>query len=359
MIKRFSKSICFLCAIIIIITGCVRQQDESNAETKGSENEIKREYEDKVVVYATHPEALLERVSTAFTEKTGIPVEYVSLKGDLTDRMRQEKENVRADVMYGGASTLYIALRNEGLLEPYVPSWAKNVKEEYIDSKSHWYGAMKTPIVIFYNTDLLKEDQVPKSWKELADPKYKGMIVSRDSNSSSQQATIVSLLSYYEKENGFESGVEWLKKLDENTVKYCSSNESHFQSLYQKEAPISYGVLSSVIDSKIKDGIPFDIVKPKEGSIVLTDCIGLVKNAPHPNAAKAFIEFVGSKEAQIMLANEFDRMPMVDEARIEGPAWMHEDIPAMSLDWEYIAKHEYDWNKMWEEQIRDSKKSNE
>lgn len=357
MTKKITAFFCFVFAVFILLSGCVnREAGEENTE-QDIVNVFDNDLEDKLVVYATHPEPMLKRVAEVFTEKTGVPVEYNSLQGDLTDRMREEKDIAKADVMYGGSSTLYIAMSNENLLESYVPTWAKDLHRDFVDSKGYWYGVMKTPIVIFYHEDLLGDTPIPTSWKDLARPEYQGLIISRDSNSSSQEATIISLLSYYERTQSLDEGISWLKQLDANTKNYYSDNESHFKAFAAKEAPIGYGVLSAVIESKIKDQTPFSTVNPKEGSIVLTDCIALVKDAPHPNAAKAFIEFAGSEEVQIMLANEFDRMPTLDKARIEGPAWMHQEIEAMPLDWSYIAKHENEWSKMWEEQIKDKNKS--
>lgn len=357
MTRRITAICCFVFAVFILLSGCVnREVGEENTE-QDIVNVFDNNLEDRLVVYATHPEPMLKRVADAFTEKTGVLVEYVSLKGDLTDRMREEKDIAKADVMYGGSSTLYIALTNEDLLEAYVPSWSKDLHSDFVDSKSYWHGVMKTPIVIFYREDLLGGTPIPTSWKDLSKPQYQGLIISRDSNSSSQEAAIVSLLSYFEKTQSLDEGISWLKDLDNNTKNYYPNNESHFKAFVAKEAPIGYGVLSAVIESKIKDRIPFSTVNPKEGSIVLTDCIALIKDAPHPNSAKAFIEFAGSEEVQIMLANEFDRMPTLDKARIEGPAWMHQEIESMPLDWSYIAKHEYEWSKMWEETIRNKDKS--
>lgn len=267
MTRRITAICCFVFAVFILLSGCVnREVGEENTE-QDIVNVFDNNLEDRLVVYATHPEPMLKRVADAFTEKTGVLVEYVSLKGDLTDRMREEKDIAKADVMYGGSSTLYIALTNEDLLEAYVPSWSKDLHSDFVDSKSYWHGVMKTPIVIFYREDLLGDAPIPTSWKDLSKPQYQGLIISRDSNSSSQEATIVSLLSYFEKMHSFDEGISWLKDLDNNTKNYYPNNESHFKAFVAKEAPIGYGVLSAVIESKIKDRIPFSTVNPEEGGL--------------------------------------------------------------------------------------------
>ena len=80
------------------------------------ENVSKNEkLEDTVVVYTTHKEEMLEAISDEFTKETGINVEFINLKGELADRVRSEKDNPQADVMFGGDTSTYMQLKEEGL----------------------------------------------------------------------------------------------------------------------------------------------------------------------------------------------------------------------------------------------------
>ena len=75
------------------------------------------ELEEQVVVYSTHSEDLIEIVANAFEEKTGVKVEYINLKGELAERVEAEKANPQADIMYGGASNLFMDLKEKDLFE--------------------------------------------------------------------------------------------------------------------------------------------------------------------------------------------------------------------------------------------------
>ena len=312
--------------------------------------------EDKLVIYSTHPEDMLEVIADGFTEKTGVEVEFINLKGELADRVRAEKENPQADIMYGGASSLYIAMSEDDVFEKVETTWFDKLDADFKDPEARWFGVMKTPISIFYNSEALSEEEAPKSWADLASDKFKGKIVSRDYVSSSQRATITALLDYYSDQSSLEDGKEYLKKLDENTKNYFGSGSLHFQSVGKSEAPVSYGVLSAIIDNMNKNSMPLKIVDAEEGSVIITDGVAAIKNAPHPNAAKAFIEYAGSEELQIKLANEFDRMPTLESAVAKGPEWMQTPLKAMKIDWTNVAKNELDWLNLWDTEIRDSAK---
>ncbi|MEG3007378.1 MAG: hypothetical protein RR806_07905, partial [Oscillospiraceae bacterium] len=74
----------------------------SSTESSSSEATAPKELEDKLVIYSTHPESLLQLVADEFTKETNVKVEFINLKGELADRVRAEKANPQADIMYGG-----------------------------------------------------------------------------------------------------------------------------------------------------------------------------------------------------------------------------------------------------------------
>lgn len=341
--------------LILSLVACSSSKEEANdveLEDKGANEEL----EDKLVIYSTHPEDMLEVIVDGFTEKTGIEVDFINLKGELADRVRAEKDNPQADIMYGGSSSLYITMSEDGIFENVETTWFDELDDDFKDADGRWFGVMKTPVTLFYNSDAISEEEAPKSWADLADPKYKDKVISRDYVSSSQRAAIVALLDYYSSKSSFEDGVEYLKKLDQNTKSYYGSGSLHFQAVGKNEAPISYGVLSAIIDNVNKNDMPLEVIDAEEGSVIITDAIAAIKNAPHPNAAKAFIEYAGSEEMQVKLANEFNRMPTLESAVAQGPEWMQIPLKSMKVDWKNVAENELDWLNLWDTEIRDSGK---
>lgn len=326
-------------------------------ESKNNKQEEKVKLEDTLVIYSTHAEDMLEVISDAFTEKTGVEVEFINLKGELADRVRSEKENPQADIMFGGDTATYMLLEEEGCYAKTAPSWAEDVADDFKDADGYWYGTYKTPVVMFYNKELLSADQAPADWSDLVKEEYKDKIITRDSLSSSMRSSVASLVSYYTEKENEDAAWKYVEGLSANIKNYYNSGSMMFQAIGKGEAAISIGVLDNVIDNVNNNAMPLEIIDAKSGAITITDCVAAIKDAPHPNAAAAFVDFVGSKEAQILVANEFNRMPVLDAALEEGPEWMQTGYEPMKLDWSVISKNQSTWLEKWETDYIDAAKT--
>ncbi|MEG1973105.1 MAG: extracellular solute-binding protein, partial [Oscillospiraceae bacterium] len=315
-----------------------------------------KKLEDKLVIYSTHPEGLLQLVSDEFTKETGVKVEFINLKGELADRIRAEKENPQADIMYGGASSLFMDMAKEDIFAPTAPTWASELDPMFKDANGSWYGTIKTPVMMFYNKEMLTAEQAPKDWSDLAKEEYKGMIVSRDTVSSSIRATLMSLVYQYEKDGKIEEAWNYLSALDKNMKNYYNSGTMQFQAVGKKEAAISFAVLSAITENQTKNNMPLEIIDAASGSIVITDGIAAIKNAPHPNAAAAFVEFAGSAKIQALLANNENRIPTLKSALSDSPQWMKTEYKVMDVDWSVIAENQNEWLQKFDTEIRDSSK---
>jgi iron(III) transport system substrate-binding protein len=315
------------------------------------------ELEKKVVIYSTHGEAMLELVADEFKKETGVQVDFINLKGELADRIRAEKANPQSDIMYGAPSSVFIELKGENLFETSSPSWAKEIDPIFKDADGYWYGTIQTPVVMFYNSEVLAKENAPTDWRDLAQPQYKGQLVFRNGLSSSARATYTSLLQQYENENNLTNGWAFLKEVDANTKQYFSSGSLLFQAIGRKEAAIGFAVLSEVIDNKIKNKMPLEIINAKSGSPIITDGIALIKGAKNPNAAIAFLDFAGSAKIQSLLANTFNRMPTHPAALLTSPKWMADtNLKAMNVDWGALAAKQSAWMQRWDTEIKDSGK---
>jgi iron(III) transport system substrate-binding protein len=330
--------------------------DEDNAV----EVDIATPLEDTVVIYSTHGEEMLELLATAFEEETGVKVEFINLKGELPERVRAEKENPQSDVMYGGASSIFMELKEEDLFEAYNPTWGDDIDPLFKDEENFWFGTIQTPVMIFYNTDVIAAEDAPKDWSDLTNPAYKDQLVFRNALSSSARATYSSLLQQYEMTSDLDTGWVFMDQLDDNTKQYYGSGSLMFQAIGRQEASISFATLNSIIDNKVNNNIPLEVVNAVSGSPIITDGIALINNAAHPSAAKAFIEFAGSAEVQALLATEYNRMPTNPDALATSPEWMSEiAITAMNVDWVDLASKQSEWMQQWDTEIKDSTKDAE
>ncbi len=315
------------------------------------------ELEDKVVVYSTHGEDMLETVADAFTAETGVKVDFINLKGALADRIRAEKANPQSDVMYGAPSSVFLEMKGEGLFDAFAPTWAGKIDPLFKDSESYWFGTIQTPVMMFYNTEMLSSEKAPKDWFDLTAPQYKNSLVFRNALSSSARATYSALLQQFEQKGDLQGGWQYLKDLDTNTKNYYGSGSMLFQAVGRKEAAVSFMVLNSIIDNKIKNKMPLEVIDAASGSPVITDGIALIHGAKHPEAGKAFIEFAGSAKMQAALAKKFNRLPTHPEALADSPEWMAQTtFKVMNVDWQNLASKQSAWMQQWDAEVKDSAK---
>ena len=348
--KRKLTTLLLTAAMSLSLVACSNNSKKEEATNNGK-------LEDTVVVYTTHSEEMLEKIADEFTKETGVNVEFINLKGELADRVRSEKDNPQADVMYGGDTATYMNLKSEGLYEKTNPSWAKELNDLYKDSEGYWYGTIKTPVMMFYNTDVLSSDKAPKDWSDLTKAEYKDLIVSRDSLSSSMKSTISNLIDYYKNTKNEDAAWTYLKELNNNTKNYYNSGSVMYSAIGKGEAAISMAVLSDIIDNKENNGMPFETIYPTSGAVEITDCVAALKNAPHPNAAAAFVDFVGSAKVETMIANDFNRIPTLKSALKDSPKWMQTEYKVLDVNWDEISKNQSAWIEKWETDIIDNNKT--
>ncbi|ADI00140.1 extracellular solute-binding protein [Salisediminibacterium selenitireducens] len=335
-------------ACLAVLSACGNDQTEG-----ANENSM----EDELVIYSTHAEDMIEMVANAFEEETGVEVTYINLMGELAERVEAEMDNPQADIMFGGASNLFMDLKEKGAFTPTEPVWGESMDPMFKDEDGYWYGTIQTPVSLFYNTDMLSEDELPSDWSDLADDQYEDLLIFRNALSSSARVMYASLLQQYDQQGNLEEGWAFLNDLDANTKAYFDSGTLQMQAIGRQEAAISFSTMNHVLDNQINHDLPIEIIDLESGFPVITDAIAMIDGAPNPNAAEAFLEFAGSAEIQGMLAQEFNRMPTNEEALSLSPDWMQDiTFNVMDVDWDHLAEHQADWMQTWDTDVKDSEK---
>lgn len=329
------------------------QEATDSSQQASTDQQAPGELEDTLVVYSTHPEAMLEAVADGFEAETGVKVEFVNLKGELADRVQSEIGNPQADVMYGGDISVYDQLDKQGAFAATNPSWAQDLPSDFKSANGDWYGTITTPVVMFYNTDKLDAADAPKDWSDLTDSKYQGQIVARDYLSSSMRSAVCNLVYFFQENNngGEQAAVDFLTGLDSNIKNYYNSGSMMFQSIGAGEASVGIATLNDVTDNVTKNGMPLQSIDAASGNVVISDCVAALKDCKHPNAAAAFVEYVGSKDTEVMLANDFNRIPSLPAAKAEAPEWMQGENKALPADWTVISENQADWLALWQDNI--------
>ncbi len=256
--------------------------------------------EGKVVFYTSKATANAEGVAKGFTDKYGIPVQLFRAGGtQIAQKLALELRSgkLEADVAETSDPTMLTVLYRQGAMEPFAPENGKSLPAEFKHPKDGWTGSSIALMHLIVNANEVSPEEEPKSWADLADPKWKGKLVWGSPNyGSSQYAALKGLLELH----GWDL-IEAMKKNETMIIRGWPEAENAVASGER----LVGGDASSRSFRAMSGGLPLRNVYPEEGSIVSLSAIGVMKGAPHPNAAKLLIEYVLSEEGQQIYAENF------------------------------------------------------
>jgi iron(III) transport system substrate-binding protein len=291
--------------------------------------------EGQVTVYIYRYEGLLRDFKRDYP---GINVVAVTGRGnDLTNRIMAERRGGKfiADVYSGGTNSLFNVLYKGRALDPIKPlltlpevmdlsKWYGN-EHRYADPENKFIFAFigsASNAQLAYNTNLVNPKEF-KSYVDVINPKWKGKIVSLDPRDTGLGATMQ--FYYYSPEIGPEFIKKFFGGMDITYVK-------NFQQMTNWLAQGKFAICMGCKDSaRAKNqGLPvddFDTNHWKEGSSFSAGggSMSYMNQAPHPNAAKVFINWFLSRKGQIALQKLGDVDDPANSRRIDIPK---DDIPA-------------------------------
>jgi iron(III) transport system substrate-binding protein len=311
-----------------------------------------------LVIYSPHGRDLLTLVESEF-ERThpNIDVRWLDMGSqEVYDRLRSEKANPQADVWYGGPDTIFARGARDGLLAPYRPPWANAIPGGSRHAADLYFGLYRTPAMPVYNERLVRPADAPREWDDLLDPKWKGKILIRDPLASGTMRAVWGfILSKSVRETGSEArGWDWLRRLDVQTKEYVFNPILLYEKLVRGEGLVTIWDLPDTLLERQR-GSPLGYVFPKSGTPVIDDAVGLVAGARHAAAAKPFIDFLGERETQRLVAEKTFRLPARTDLGDALPAWARDverDLVPAAIDWDLVDRESSRWMSQWDREVR-------
>lgn len=268
--------------------------------------------EGRLVIYGDQPPLGREAIQKGWREKFGLEAEFVAGRGaEVAEKLLRERRAgiFYADVYTGGATTATIRLKPEGVLAPleqiiFLPEvvdervWRGGLF--YDDARRIAGGWGTVQPAIYINTELVKPGEV-KSFDDLLDPKWKGKIVINDpTTTGTGQSTMSAILVL--------KGEGFIKKLVEQKPTIFRDQRMQVEWLARGKIPVTIGVDNSLAKEFKSAGAPIAPVLPDEGAHITTatGCVGLVDRAPRPNAARLYINWILTREAQDLWSRAAD-----------------------------------------------------
>jgi iron(III) transport system substrate-binding protein len=284
--------------------------------------------QDKVVnVYSSRHYQTDEALYSGFTKATGIKVNRIEAGEDaLIERLRNEGPRSPGDVLITVDAGRLWRAEQLGLFQP--------VKSQMLDSRippnlrepgGHWFGFSQRARVIAYNKDKVKRAEI-ETYEDLADPKWKGRVCMRSSTNIYNLSLMGALIDHL----GEPKAEAWAKAVRANLAQepkggdtdqlkavaagQCDltvSNQYYYARLARSDKPEERQIAERL-----------GIVMPNQktwGTHVNISGAGVLKHAPHRDAAVRFLEYLASDEAQRYFADGNNEWPAVPSVKLDNP----------------------------------------
>ncbi len=296
--RKWLIMVCLL--ILVVATAGCGQKTASAPDPKPAKAR-------EVTVYTALEDDQVPRYLESFKKKyPDIKINIIrDSTGIVTAKLLAEKDNPRADVVWGTAATSLLVLDQKGMLEGYSPKGLERVLPQFRDSRSvpRWVGidAWMTAIVV-NKTELAKKGlPVPESYADLLAPIYKGMIsMPNPASSGTGFLTVSAFIQLF----GEEKAWDYMTRLHDNMGVYTHSGSKPAKSAGQGEYPIGISFDYAGINVA-KKGAPVVTIFPKEGSGWDLEANALIKKKEIREEAKLFLDWAISDEAMTEYGKSF------------------------------------------------------
>ncbi|WP_025130931.1 extracellular solute-binding protein [Pseudomonas sp. PH1b] len=271
---------------------------------------------DEVVVYSSRIDELIKPVFDAYTQKTGVKIKFITDKeAPLMQRIKAEGENATADLLLTvDAGNLWQA-EQMGILQPFTSKVIdSNIPLQYRSSNHAWTGLSLRARTLAYSTDRVKPSELT-TYEALADKQWEGRLCLRTAKKVYNQSLTATLIETHGAEKTEEIIKGWVNNLSTDVF---SDDIAVLDAINAGQCDV--GIVNTYYYGRLHKQKPNLAVKlfwPNQGDRgvhVNLSGIGLTRHAPHPEAAKALVEWMTTPEAQKIFADvnqEFPANPAV------------------------------------------------
>lgn len=215
--------------------------------------------------------------------------------GTLNEKMLTEQAAgvLKADVIINSDRNYLNNFHTKGWLRKHVPPSAAKFPDS-TKEEGYYYPTGASAMIIAYHTQLVSKEDAPKDWKDLADPKWKGKLGWGRFGGGSGWSQLCFLRS--------QLGTELFESIGKNNPIMYTSGGRMGNALISGEVEVAAPGLYSGYPAKYNKKAPIELVFPTSGFPLYIPVIGLMTQGQNPNAAKLFINWYLSVEAQKLLS---------------------------------------------------------
>ena len=288
-----------------------------------------------LTVLCTPQEDWCQAMVQAFEAKTGIKTAYVRMSsGESLARLRASAAAPEFSVWFGGPADGYIAANAEGLLEAYVSPNAAAVPAKYKDAAGSWTGTYVGALGFCSNTDVLASlgVEMPDAWSDLTDPALKGQVVMAHPATSGTAFT--AFWTQVTLDGGdIDEAFTYFTDLHKNILQYTKSGSAPGQMVGRGEAAVAV-IFSHDCVKFIDEGMTsLALSFPAEGTGYEIGGVGIIKNAPEPEAARMWVDWTLTTEAQEIGATvKSYQLPTLPDAKVSERSVVLSEVNIVDYD---------------------------
>jgi len=268
------------------------------------------------VIYGSGEQAQWEPLRQGFIRRyPGIDAQVQAQRGrDTREKIiaEQAARRVVADIVSAGPDST-TELDQQGFLEAYRSPQLQFVRPDFLDPRDILAPRNVNVYGITINTRLIGPSDEPRRWADLTDPRYKGKLAMQDPRGSGGGMTVFTALLKVH-------GEEFLQKLAQQNIFMGTQTAQIRTELVRGEHAILLTDTAENVFKTVGEGAPLKFIRPEEGVAVTPISVTVVKNAPHPNAAKLFVDWILSEEGQAAVA-EGGSTPVRSGVPVKSPEY--------------------------------------
>jgi iron(III) transport system substrate-binding protein len=293
--------------------------------------------EGEVVMYSSYQQDDMAALTKVFEQKYGVKVTiWRSSSEKVLQRAVTEARSGRyaVDVLETNGPELETAHR-EGLLQKVDSPHLRDINPVALRPHGEWVGTRMNVFALAYNTKSVKKEELPKSWEDLLQPRWKGRL-GIEADDSEWLAGVLSQI-------GEQKGIQLFRDIvKKNGISVRKGHTLLTQLVVSGEVPLALTVYNYKAEQLKKEGAPIEWFAIGR-AVSRPNGVAATKKAPHPNAAALWLDFEISEEGQKILAKrDFVTTNRKTETALNK-------IPLMVVDPKVILDEQDKWTKLYEE----------
>ncbi len=295
--RRLVATVATLAVAALVVAGCGSNNDDSGSSKDSADSGSK----DALVVYSGREKELVEPLYERFEEESGIDLEVrYADSAAMAAQLQEEGDRSPADVFYSQDAGAIGAI--ESLLAELPAELVANVPAKYRDSAGRWTGVTGRVRTLVYNTDALKEADLPTSVFGVLEPEWKGKVGVAPTN-----ASFIAFVTAMRLELGEDRTREFLEGLVANDAQIYEKNGPIVDAVGKGEVEVglvNHYYLWERLEKDADLPIANHFFAPNDiGNLVNTSAIGILASAEHREEAEQLVEFMLT-EGQEFIVND-------------------------------------------------------